>query len=82
MKVAVCQTNPVLLDLKTNIADVIRHIHRCKKKGVDLIVFPELALTGYFVGRNFHSVALRMDSDEIITCFAIVQVLSFFLIQV
>ncbi len=65
MKVAVCQTNPVLLDLKTNIADVIRHIHRCKKKGVDLIVFPELALTGYFVGLNFHRVALRMDSDEI-----------------
>ncbi len=65
MKVAVCQTNPVLLDLKANIADVIRHIHRCKKKGADLIVFPELALTGYFVGSNYHSVALRMDSDEI-----------------
>jgi predicted amidohydrolase len=65
MKIAVCQTKPVLMDLKANIDDVLEHIHAYKKKGADLIVFPELALTGYFVGLDYHNVALRMDSNEI-----------------
>jgi predicted amidohydrolase len=65
MKVAICQTNPVLLDVQTNIEDVISKINQCKKKGAGLIVFPELALTGYFVGANYHEVALKVDSPEI-----------------
>jgi len=32
-----------------------------------LIIFPELALTGYFVGRRYHEAALRLDSPEIRT---------------
>ncbi len=67
MRVAVCQTDPVLLDLKANMGVVLEHIAKCKEKGADLIVFPELALTGYFVGLNYHNVALRMDSKEIQT---------------
>lgn len=67
MKIAVCQTNPELLDLKTNIDMVLTYIEKGKSKGADLIVFPELALTGYFVGLNYHKVALRMDSKEINT---------------
>lgn len=65
MRVAVCQTAPVLLDLKANLDNVLDHIQQCKDKGADLIVFPELALTGYFVGLEYHKVALRMDSPEI-----------------
>jgi predicted amidohydrolase len=65
MKIAVCQTSPVLMDLKTNIDNVLDHIRTCSEKGADLVVFPELALTGYFVGLNYHKVALRMDSDEV-----------------
>lgn len=65
MKVAVYQTNPVLLDLKANLEDVISKIHQGKEKGAQLIAFPELALTGYFVGKKYHKVALRMDSREI-----------------
>ncbi len=65
MRVAICQTSPVLLDIKSNLEDVISKIHQCKKKGADLIVFPELALTGYFVGLNYHEAALRLDSPEI-----------------
>jgi predicted amidohydrolase len=65
MKVAVYQTNPVLLDLKTNLEEVISKIHQGKEKGAQLIVFPELALTGYFVGQRYHKMALRMDSREI-----------------
>ena len=65
MRVAICQTEPVLLDLGTNLDMVITHIQYCKEKGADLVVFPELALTGYFVGLEYHKVALRMDSPEI-----------------
>ena len=65
MKVAVCQTAPVLMDLKVNLEEVLAKIHKCKEEGFQLIVFPELALTGYFMGSRYHEVALRMDSREI-----------------
>jgi predicted amidohydrolase len=65
MKVTVFQTSPVLLDLKTNLEDIIEKIFKGRKEGADLIVFPELALTGYFVGQRYHEVALRLDSKEI-----------------
>ncbi len=65
MKVAVYQTNPVLLDLKANLEDITEKIRDGRNKGARLIVFPELALTGYFVGQRFHEVALRLDSKEI-----------------
>ena len=51
MKVVIYQTSPVLLDVKTNLEDVINKIHLGRKNGAQLIVFPELALTGYFVGQ-------------------------------
>jgi predicted amidohydrolase len=65
MRVAIYQTSPVLLNLKANVEDVITKIRQGRKKGADLIVFPELALTGYFVGQRYHEVALRLDSREI-----------------
>ncbi len=65
MKVAVYQTKPILLDLKKNMKDIIAKIHQGKEKGAQLMVFPELALTGYFVGKRYHEVALRLDSKEI-----------------
>lgn len=65
MKVAVYQTSPTLLDVKANVEDVISKIHQGKEKGARLIVFPELALTGYFVGHRYHEAALRLDSKEI-----------------
>ncbi len=65
MKVGVYQTSPRLLELEKNLKDVIAKIESAREDGVDLVVFPELALTGYFVGANYHKVALRMDSPEI-----------------
>lgn len=65
MKVTVYQTEPELLDVRSNLEDVINKIIRAREKGSNLIVFPELALTGYFVRENYHEAALRLDSDEI-----------------
>jgi len=65
MKVLVYQTAPKLLDLKHNLEEVIEKIRVGREKGAQLIAFPELALTGYFVGQRYHEVALRLDSREI-----------------
>ena len=65
MKVMVYQTYPVLFELKHNLEDVILKIHDAKGQKADLVVFPELALTGYFVGQRYHELALRLDSPEI-----------------
>jgi len=65
MKIAVYQTAPVLLDHKANLEEIIAKINHGREQGADLIVFPELALTGYFVGERYHEVALRLDSREI-----------------
>jgi len=65
MKVAVYQTSPLLLDVKANLERVISHIHEGREKRAQLVVFPELALTGYFVGQKYHEMALRLDSPEI-----------------
>jgi predicted amidohydrolase len=67
MKVAIYQTSPVLLDVKTNLEEVVGKIHEGRESGAHLIVFPELALTGYFVGRRYHEAALRLDTPEIRT---------------
>ncbi|MGD9216566.1 MAG: nitrilase-related carbon-nitrogen hydrolase [Desulfobacteraceae bacterium] len=65
MKVGIYQTSPQLLELEKNLKDAIAKIQSARDDGVDLVVFPELALTGYFVGPKYHQVALRMDSPEI-----------------
>ncbi len=65
MKVVIFQTSPILLDVKANLEDVIGKIHQGRENGAQLVVFPELALTGYFVGQRYHRVALRLDSAEI-----------------
>jgi predicted amidohydrolase len=65
MNVAVCQMNPSLLDVQANLEEIVDKIRKAGEAGVDLIVFPELAMTGYFVGSHYHEAALRMDSKEI-----------------
>ena len=47
IKIALAQINPTVGDLKQNRAKIIAFIRKAKKKGADLVVFPELALTGY-----------------------------------
>lgn len=65
MKVAVYQTDPVLLDVEANLENTIQMLEEAKEEHVDLVIFPELSLTGYFVGQRYHEVALRLDSPQI-----------------
>jgi predicted amidohydrolase len=65
MKVGIYQTFPELLNVQVNLKDTIDKIKSAKSQGVDLVVFPELSLTGYFVGTKYHHAALKMESPEI-----------------
>lgn len=47
MKVALAQTNPTVADIAGNAARIIELIDISRTAGVDLVVFPELALFGY-----------------------------------
>lgn len=47
MKIAVCQTNPIIGDFDYNTTLVEDAVHRAKRSGCHLIVFPELTLLGY-----------------------------------
>ena len=47
MKIALAQINSCVGDLKGNTAKIIAGLKKARSKKVDLVVFPELALTGY-----------------------------------
>ncbi|MDF1614235.1 nitrilase-related carbon-nitrogen hydrolase [Desulfurivibrio dismutans] len=65
MQVTICQTNPRLFAVEQNLEQVIERIAHHRARGAELIIFPELALTGYFVGARYHEMALRLDSPQI-----------------
>lgn len=43
----IAQINPILGNIRGNTKKILLHIAKAKKEGADIIVFPELALTGY-----------------------------------
>lgn len=47
MKIAVCQTNNIIGDIEGNKARIISAYRRGEDDNADLVIFPELALTGY-----------------------------------
>lgn len=47
MKVAMAQINPTVGDLEGNIKTIREYIDNAKRCGADLVVFPELSVTGY-----------------------------------
>ena len=49
VRVAAVQMQPELLDLAGNLARVIDHTHRAAAREARLVVFPEIALSGYVV---------------------------------
>lgn len=47
MKIAVCQFNPIIGDLKGNTSKILYGYNRAVNDGAELVVFPELFLCGY-----------------------------------
>ena len=63
--IALAQIKPKLGCLKDNLSLVEAAIERGITGQADLVVFPELALTGYFLKDLVPDLALRLDSPEI-----------------
>ncbi|HEX9446239.1 MAG TPA: nitrilase-related carbon-nitrogen hydrolase [Candidatus Binatia bacterium] len=64
-KVAIAQVSPKLGDLAANLLLYEEKLRLGAKQGADLVLFPELSLTGYFLRDMVPSVALKLASPEI-----------------
>ena len=47
INVGTCQINPILGDFEYNYQKLVDSYNTALKKGADLIVFPEMVITGY-----------------------------------
>ena len=80
MKIAIAQTNTTVGDLQNNYDKISRFIQEANEKNAELVIFPELTITGYppkdllakksFVKRNLE--LLRKIADEHINISAII----------
>jgi NAD+ synthase (glutamine-hydrolysing) len=71
MRVALCQINPTVGDLAANVRKTIDFVHRARKQGATLAVFPELSVIGYppkdlllkgqFIDDNLRAVQIIAD---------------------
>ena len=65
LRVALAQISPALGDRKRNVAMHLEQIQAATRQQADLIVFPELSLTGYFVRDMVPDVAITPACPEI-----------------
>jgi len=62
LRLGIAQIQPALGDLDRNVAIHQEYIRRAREAERDLLVFPELSLTGYFLRDMVPEVAQRIDS--------------------
>jgi predicted amidohydrolase len=65
LRIAMAQVAPILANRERNLPMHLAQIEAAKRQGADLVVFPELSLTGYFVRDMVPDVALDRSSPEI-----------------
>ncbi|HUI26701.1 MAG TPA: nitrilase-related carbon-nitrogen hydrolase [Candidatus Kryptonia bacterium] len=63
--VAAAQIAPRLGDIEANLTLYREQLQAARGLGADLLVFPELSLTGYFLKDMVSTVALRLDSKQV-----------------
>ena len=64
---AVAQIDNTLGDMQKNIAGHLKTIRRAKDGGADLVVFPELSLSGYSIKDSNWDLAIRPDDKKHLT---------------
>ncbi|MBI4548327.1 MAG: acyltransferase [Ignavibacteriae bacterium] len=65
--IALAQIDNVLGDIAKNVKKHVEFIRRAKVGGADLVVFPELSLSGYSIKDINWELALRPDNDKRLT---------------
>jgi predicted amidohydrolase len=66
LTIGLAQTYPKLGDVQHNLDRHLELIRQASAQGVDLIVFPELSLTGYQVQDLVPEVAIRASRDDVV----------------
>jgi NAD+ synthase (glutamine-hydrolysing) len=64
LKLALAQINTRLGDVQTNLDKHLSLVHEARAQDADLIVFPELSLTGYVLQDLVPNVSHRPDEDD------------------
>ncbi|MCR4428675.1 MAG: carbon-nitrogen hydrolase [Caldiserica bacterium] len=64
-KVGIAQISPKLGDLDFNLLKHFEYVEKAKEEKVDLLIFPELSLTGYFLQDLSREIALRLDDPNL-----------------
>jgi predicted amidohydrolase len=64
LTLALAQINTRLGDLEANLEKSLQWIDDARAQGADLVIFPELSLTGYVLQDLTPTVALRPDRDD------------------
>ncbi len=64
--IGLAQIYPKLGDIQHNLAAHLQTIEAARERGVDLLVFPELSLTGYQVQDLVPEVSLRSDASDVV----------------
>ena len=64
-RIAIAQINPRLGDLHANHGIHVDSIAAAKAAGADLVVFPELSLTGYYLKDQVFELGLGRESEEL-----------------
>ena len=64
MKIALAQINTKLGDIHANQKKHLDFIQQAKAENADLVIFPELSLTGYFLQDIVPTVAVQPNSDD------------------
>ncbi|MFO0904128.1 MAG: nitrilase-related carbon-nitrogen hydrolase [Pirellulales bacterium] len=65
VRVALAQIDPALGDLERNVALHLDQIAHARAGGADVVVFPELSLTGYYLRDMVPDVARPVDAPEL-----------------
>ena len=47
LRIALAQMNSTVGDLDGNVSKILHSLRKARKAGADIVVFPELAITGY-----------------------------------
>ena len=64
LNLALAQINTKLGDVESNLAKHMDYIEQAKSEKTDLLVFPELSLTGYVLQDLVASVARKPTEDD------------------
>jgi NAD+ synthase (glutamine-hydrolysing) len=64
LSIALAQMNTVLGSVQKNLEKHLELIHRAEENGADLLIFPELSLTGYVLQDLVPTVACRPRHDD------------------